>query len=971
MRRHTAPAFALALVPFATLFAPAEFIGTAHAQKRTEQQISEDIEFARGLASSWQFLDLAENVLNGVAGEALSPVQREELELARCEVFASGARTTGDDTAREGLFDQALDGYRSFLDSYPASTLIGQARRDYVGVAGDYATHMSNLLEGAAGEEATRIRKAIEDRLTKVLSDAAEAIADLEEIPDRSDSQDRLYWSLRIDRGRLLVRLGRASKDGTGYLRLAEDEMGTVAFEAPSDSSFPLQAFMVLGEVYLALGQISDAADTFQYVAEESIPQDRATWDDLKSYLSDPQMAFRWLYLEEVTPSIIEAYMQAGRTKSAADAGLHLLNMHNLENFEYSPRGDLAAVATARCLFESGGSVGGSKSSGDYTWFQTAEEAEQAGFGTRNLRSALELSLQLALDMSESGRGIAADRAKALIADLIESPGLTFGPEVLFQAAKGAYDAREYGAAISAFRRVLASVQADPLEAKTWSPKVFYYIGECYKRQGRDLEATMAYLRGYEKWKGDPEYDARNVQAGYQTAGRVVKLDPEARTLVELRDQFGAWSKALDLGGDFDYEQAKRKFESAIEEKREDSAAKKFEEAAELFRVVPPTSPNYGLARARIGISLYRAGKVRDAGEAFDEFESERTTTTDKDVRARLDGALKLVRFFQGQVALDTKDWATAFEIFSQYPTQFPDETDKHDVALANAVEAAVATGQTNKALELTQRLAKDFPNSSQTLRAAGSVFKPLYDIWKDSDPEGADHKAVLGPLTEITVLRNKLSTTPNFDLMRLESRLWIERKMWDEALTALERINTTFANDAEMAKKLEQFVKPDLGITYISLDRLPEAHKILAPLVPDPNDDQASRPATDVVDGYVKSVAGWMKGDPTKPTVMAGVGGAEELEKAYVWATKLTRGLEGNSGPGKYTAPWFEARFVELWVLYQWGKVDSSKMDSLKSILGSLKLDLTSDFSKLTKELNASPDLAARYRWLDRLANG
>src|SRR5690606_25394168 len=107
---------------------------------------------------------------------------------------------------------------------------------------------------------------------------------------DRSDAQERLYWSLRIDRGRLLVRLGRASKDGVGYLRTAEDEMGSVAFEAPSDSSFPLQAFMVLGEVYLALGQISDAADTFQYVAEQSIPQSRTDWLELKEFLTGPQM---------------------------------------------------------------------------------------------------------------------------------------------------------------------------------------------------------------------------------------------------------------------------------------------------------------------------------------------------------------------------------------------------------------------------------------------------------------------------------------------------------------------------------------------------------------------------------------------------------------------------------------------------------------------------------------------------------
>ena len=99
---------------------------------------------------------------------------------------------------------------------------------------------------------------------------------------------------------------GRLSPETIAHA-VEDRENGTISATA---SKKLMEAVLETGKPFRALRdekgltQLSDAADTFQYVAEQSIPQNRTEWTELKEYLSDPQIAFRWFYLEEVTPSI-------------------------------------------------------------------------------------------------------------------------------------------------------------------------------------------------------------------------------------------------------------------------------------------------------------------------------------------------------------------------------------------------------------------------------------------------------------------------------------------------------------------------------------------------------------------------------------------------------------------------------------------------------------------------------------------
>ena len=105
--RRIAPRRADLLRPMAPAFALALLLGNANAQD-SAAQIESDIAFARGLASEWSFVDLAEDVIRGVESGRMEDEQAASLALLRCEIYTVGARNERDAAKRDQLFEEAL-----------------------------------------------------------------------------------------------------------------------------------------------------------------------------------------------------------------------------------------------------------------------------------------------------------------------------------------------------------------------------------------------------------------------------------------------------------------------------------------------------------------------------------------------------------------------------------------------------------------------------------------------------------------------------------------------------------------------------------------------------------------------------------------------------------------------------------------------------------------------------------------------
>src|SRR5687767_9879105 len=95
----------------AVLLAGTALAGTAEAQK-SESAVRTEIAFARGLAVEWQYVDLAEEIIQALEKETgLSPEIASELGLVKCEIYAEGARREGDPIQRDALYAKAVDAF--------------------------------------------------------------------------------------------------------------------------------------------------------------------------------------------------------------------------------------------------------------------------------------------------------------------------------------------------------------------------------------------------------------------------------------------------------------------------------------------------------------------------------------------------------------------------------------------------------------------------------------------------------------------------------------------------------------------------------------------------------------------------------------------------------------------------------------------------------------------------------------------
>ena len=141
------------------------------AQQKSDAAIKSDIELARGLAADWQYVDLAEGVIEDLESGSLPDELASEVALVKCEIYAVGARRESDADRREELYTKAIDAYRDFIDKNPLSDVLPEAQRGYVDVCNQAALKMADRLPEATGEEAEELRREINGVLVAKLAD--------------------------------------------------------------------------------------------------------------------------------------------------------------------------------------------------------------------------------------------------------------------------------------------------------------------------------------------------------------------------------------------------------------------------------------------------------------------------------------------------------------------------------------------------------------------------------------------------------------------------------------------------------------------------------------------------------------------------------------------------------------------------------------------------------------------------------
>jgi len=912
------------------------------AAEGEELRYRADIAFARGLATEWQFIDLAESLLDGLESGTVPPDVREELALSKCDVFAEGAKTEPKAERREELYDKAIASYRDFLERYEYGDFGEAAERAYVDLANAYGVFMSGNLEEAVGEDVARIRGRIDDVLNDAVERTAELIAGYKSKgDDRSERETQEMHTLMYNRAQLYFNIAKTAEEGAFYYAQAEEVLEDLAFSAGETSAFGLYSYMLLGDVYIAQGQMRDAYDYLEFVVNTGIPKDPGTWGQLKEAQTRDQLQQRWQIVEIAMRGLIESCLAQGNTDDSLAWGLYYYNTWSREGFNMSPRGYLSLLAVARALLDAGGYVGGRP--GETKWFETEDGMKSAGFTSRREQQTGQgLSMALAEIVNRENRGdILQVRAQKLISEIISRPGVTVSPNVLYEAAQGEYNDKNYAGAVAAFKRALAAIEKEDEATKIeFGPKVLHSLGKCYQRMDRQLEAAMVFREATQNWTGDPKYDVDNANS-YQDAISAVQRTAKGDPLIDnLRREAEDIVSRVDSenAGDIVFRQARRFWDE-----------KDYQAARSKFKEVPANADSYEPALTYAAVCLEKMDQddaaQRELVNYLNVFVVDAVNKlSDKNKLNKREEARAQATFYLAKIANGRKDYARVIELLDGYEEAFPTQTSYTAAALGMLVGAHLGVGDFDSARDAHKILVENFRDSVFTGHSSIQMYKVLSAEHDKAVDAKDDERArdLLQRMADNVKLANELTDKPTFSNLRAESKHWYDLGQWEASRSALRRILSrndagAFADMKDIDDQMERFVLPDLAHAELELGNVADAFEILDQLVPDP-DDKDKKAASQTVLDYCRAVTGWVTGGEGEFREVPGVGDAALFEKATSWLAKITNSME------KWQCDWYGRKFELAYGYYQWGKVDSAKKESAMRQVATLRTELGND---------------------------
>jgi len=919
--------------------------------QRSEAQVEADIEFARGLAADWSFVDLAQRVLADTERAGVQGKQREELGLVTCEVFAVGARSERDDEKRNRLFLDSISAYKAFIEQNPYSEYKSEAEANLVATASQYSTSVDIALESVLGEEAESLKKSkvavLEDavRLTQDLIDGLLAVAEEE----RTQDQLRRLEALMLNRGLMLGNIGRSSKDGAYYFTQAIKALEEMFFAFGDGTPPALRAYKVIGDVRMWMGEPMEARYMYEGVVAQAWPMDKEAQDQLIEANGAPftpgEMAVRYLFLELSTEGLLDSLLAVGEPQVACAYALHFYNTRQVFGLDWSvPAGYQSLLACARTLLDAGGYVGGDPTTGKTRWFETEDEMKAAFSSRREQRDAVTFALELADQVNRDNKGtILQVRAQKLLSDIVSRPGVQVSPEVLVEAAEGDYNNGDYGQAIDGMRRVLQRLEGlEQNERVRYGGRAMRYLGEALRQTDRDLEAAMAYREGLVTWSGDPEFDKQNADRYLAMMQLLVQKTPGDEVLSGLKREAEDFKTRYGAAGGEDQIWWNRGTQAYTDGD--------YREAAESFGKIAEDSDYFEKGQVKIQVCNFRAGaKAKDQGmieaavrgldDYIERYVKSQVVESERRKAYRAD-ALAEAEFFRGlgtnMAAGAGKDpalYRKVVEYLDGYAARYPNQDTLAPWTLEMLVDAHLVLGQIKEARRAVDEMLRDWKDNKRTAGVLKTYYKTLV-TQREAATDPAKKTELLREMAGFLKIANDIGT-PDFQAFRNEGKHWMELGEFEEALRINEKLLLAFGKDPANADNIKKYVLPDQGTILLEVGRVADAKSVLTPLV----FGEGARPSKQTLLDWCRSVSGWLVGgQPGTPVQeVAGAGGSPEE-----WQEVINK-LDAISQVGHkwQSCEWYEQRLMIVYAYYAWSAVDQRKLESGKQLMANMDIQL------------------------------
>ncbi|MCP3918266.1 MAG: tetratricopeptide repeat protein [bacterium] len=972
------------LVTVATLLGAILGAAPLHAQK-SDAEIGAEIAFARGLASDWSFVDLAEDVIREVEDGGVTGKMGERLGLVKCDVYAIGARNEKEPARRNELFESALGAYKEFIDRNPYSDEKSSAEAAYVATSSTYARALELNLEEAVGEEAETLK----GRQVDVLTDAVKLTADLIEAlkakrDERTEAESRELYDLMLNRGNMLASIGRADPTNTFFFDEAIKALEELVFLVGEGTPYALRAYVAIGRVYQFQNLHEDAAAYYEAVIEQTIPMGEDTdgnnkWLEIRNKgnggepISEREKGLRFLFLELSMDGLMTSYEAQGSTEDAARHALHYYNIQRQEGLHFSAQGYLSLLSCARALLNSSGYVGGNLTLGEGEWFVDEDEMKAKHRARRSQIDTTSLALQIAQQVNDENKGNTLQvRAQKVISEISTRPGVTVSPEILFQAAQGEYFDGNYNEALAGLHRVQRSLDSsDQAERLEFGARVMNFIGNTYRKMERPLEAAMAFREGATTWEGEPEYDPKNAQGYYSMVNQFAKTATLEKEIVEamvteaedLVAKIGTQSKdkvLYDQG-----EKLRRKGDFA-------GAVGKYEQIAE-------GEDFWEKGLVQIAVCKFRLEK--DAKQPHDEsfrllddyIEKVRTdakyATVSPSKLSKRKEASAAAEFYRGLILFGRGEHQQVADKVSSFYDDYPEQDRLVNWCLDMVMRSHLQLGNLDEARTALIRMVGDFGDKPRTANASKAFYNFL-DTKRDASKDDGERATLLAEMAQHLERGNQSSAT--FGNLRKESQHWMELKDYAKAEGVLSKMAQRHGDEAEQADAMRRYVYPDLGQALLELGRVADAKTILHPLAT--NDEK--RASKRVLILWARSIAGWLEGSGNDIKEVVGAGGSDEEFQAVI--SKLD--AISKSGDKWVSCEWYEHKFMIAYTYYAWSKQDSRKLDSAQKQLAVIESEMEEpNFAQIDGFCmgeETEPALRGRlgegvlqswYRWLSR----
>ncbi len=925
---------------------PANLLSTASlsaAAEKGEAQVQDDIEFAKGLAREWGFVDLAGQVIRQIEKAGVSSKTGEKLGVVKCDIYAQAAVTERDRVKRNELFELAVAAYEDYLKKNPNSAAAAEAEADYISTASSFAKSLQISMEEAIGEEAEALRARRIDILTTAGSRTEDLINGLKAIEEPSEAQKRECGNMMLMRGRMLLELGRTQgKAGTYSFDIAHQILEEAVFYAGEETPTALRAYDLIGQVYGAQADWDSSAIYFEAVIEQALPTDPKLWtkmvDELELGQQDKDQ--RWLFVELSTAGLVEAKMAAGDVEGAMRYALHLYNIQKKEGFEYSTMGYKSLLTVGSALLDAGGVIGGKTSRGEGKWYPSRDAAKEAGISKRNIISTTDLALKIGQQVVAENQGsVLQIHGQKLMASVLSRPGVVVETSVLYEAAEGKYNARENHDALVAFRVVLASLEGkDKATALEFAPGTYFRMGRTYQRLDRNLEAAMAFREGCTTYVGDPEYDPGNSKGFYKSMQALARNAPGDALIKQMLEE--SQKLAADLSkGDAD----QINFDLAERAR----SNKKYDAAISKYKLISKSAIDYEKALVNIAVCTYRLGQKDEGYRLFVDYLENFVTDTlnstgDSDAKAaKRKDAMATALFYRALHESSKAQYEDVIAHVRDYYVTYTDQTSLAPWTMRMVGEAMMHTGKIAEAKQYLQIALDTYPDNKHVTKFATGFYKELKRQYNEETDE-EKKVTLLREMAELLAISNRVASKASFSNLRAESNHWYDLGEWEKARLVLEKIITKFGDDPEREKEMVSYVKPDLAHVYLAQHKVAEAHAILSELVA----SLVKKPSKSTLIDYTRSVTGWVEGDSTDIQVVPGAGATPEDFKD---ATDKLNSLAA-SVDSKWTCEWYYFKFMASYGYYVWatgegGPQDSKKRSTVKKQLDVLVQELGPQF--------------------------